>query len=119
VKDASGNIVPAWKIFWTIFGTSNQLLAALTLLTITVWLKRNQKPWLVAAVPAGFMLVMTLWSLTLIAGPWVSTLLQGQWSPNGIAAIALVLLALAILLVVEAAKTLLGRSPSSPPQPTA
>jgi carbon starvation protein len=93
VKDASGNIVPAWKIFWTIFGTSNQLLAALT--------------------------VMTLWSLTLIAGPWVSTLLQGQWSPNGIAAIALVLLALAILLVVEAAKTLLGRSPSSPPQPTA
>jgi len=118
VNDASGHVVPAWKIFWTIFGTSNQLLAALTLLTITVWLKRNQRPWLVAAVPAGFMLVMTLWSLGLLARPWIATLLQGRWSLNGIAAIALVLLALAVLVVVEAAKTLLGHPISSPTPPT-
>ena len=40
VTDPAGHIVPAWKVFWTLFGTSNQLLAAMTLLAITVWLKR-------------------------------------------------------------------------------
>jgi len=52
VRDPAGNIVPAWSVFWTLFGTSNQLLAALTLVTITVWLKRTNRPWLVSAVPA-------------------------------------------------------------------
>ena len=28
----------AWTRFWTLFGASNQLLAALTLISITVWL---------------------------------------------------------------------------------
>ena len=36
-------------MFWTLFGTSNQLLAALTLLGITVWLKRTGKRDLVHA----------------------------------------------------------------------
>jgi carbon starvation protein len=106
VTDAAGKVVPAWRIFWTIFGTSNQLLAALTLLTITVWMRRSGKPWLVSAVPAAFMLVMTLWSLGLLAAPWLAGLFGGQLAINWIAVIALVLLALAALVVVEAARTL-------------
>ena len=31
----------SYQIFWTLFGTSNQLLAALTLLGVTVWLKQT------------------------------------------------------------------------------
>ncbi len=104
VKDAAGNIVPAWKVFWTLFGTSNQLLAALTLLTITVWLKRTKKPWLVSAIPAAFMLVMTLWSLYLMVQPWISGLLAGQQAMNGIALVALILAALATLVVIEGFK---------------
>ena len=30
-----------YRTFWTLFGTSNQLLAALTLLAVTVWLERQ------------------------------------------------------------------------------
>ena len=106
VKDLSGNIVPAWKVFWTLFGTSNQLLAALTLMTITVWLKRTRRPWLISALPAAFMLVMTLWSLGMTIGPWIGALCLGQLTMNWIALIALILLGLAVLVVVEALKAL-------------
>jgi len=106
LKDPAGNVVPAWKVFWTIFGTSNQLLAALTLLTITVWLKRSHKPWWLTLAPAAFMLTMTCWSLGLLASPWLAALAQGRWAVNWIAVIALILLGLAVLVAAEAFKTL-------------
>ena len=103
-KDSAGNVIPAWKTFWTIFGTSNQLLAALTLLTVTVWLKRNGKPWQLTGIPSAFMLTMTFWSLGLMARPWVASLAQGKVVMNWIALIALVLMGLAALVVVETVK---------------
>ncbi|MFC1484839.1 carbon starvation protein A [bacterium] len=36
--DSSGNIIPAWRVIWPIFGTSNQLLACAGLLTVLVWI---------------------------------------------------------------------------------
>ena len=45
--------------FWTIFGTSNQLLAALTLVGVSVWLWRTGRPVWFALVPAAFMVVST------------------------------------------------------------
>jgi len=102
VRDPSGQIVPAWKVFWTLFGTSNQLLAALTLLTITVWLKRSRKPWLVSAIPAAFMLTMTGWSLVLTIWPWLTDLLAGRAPANWNGLIALALLVLAALIALEA-----------------
>ena len=117
MKDQAGHVVPAWKVFWMIFGTSNQLLAALTLLTITVWLKRSGRPWVVSAIPAAFMLMMTLWSLVLTAQPWLTALVHGRWVLDWIGAIALVLMGLAILVVVEAWRAwrrLTGSSSSAP-----
>ena len=43
ISDAKGNPVPVWKMFWGLFGASNQLLAALTLLGVTVWLWRTRR----------------------------------------------------------------------------
>ncbi|MBI4342254.1 MAG: carbon starvation protein A, partial [Candidatus Omnitrophica bacterium] len=106
VRDAAGSVVPAWKVFWTLFGTSNQLLAALTLVTITVWLKRTKRPWLVSAVPAAFMLVMTLWSLILTVKPWLAAFMGGQPTLNGIALTALLLIALALLVLLEGLRAL-------------
>ncbi len=108
IKDAAGNVMPAWKIFWTVFGTSNQLLAALTLLTITIWLKRIGKPWWFSGLPAVFMMGMTSWSLVLLARPWVVALLGGRPTIDWIAATALVLLGLAVAVVMEAAKSLMA-----------
>jgi carbon starvation protein len=66
LQDAAGKPIPAWKLFWTTFGASNQLLAALALIGITVWLLKtaqNKKAWLATIFPAGFMFVMSTWAL--------------------------------------------------------
>jgi hypothetical protein len=52
-----------WAKFWTLFGASNQLLAALTLITLTVWLRRTGRPFLFVFIPMLFVLVITLWAL--------------------------------------------------------
>lgn len=109
LRDASGAIVPAWKVFWTIFGTSNQLLAALTLLTVTVWLRRTGGPWPLTGVPAAFMLVMTLWSLVLTAAPMI----QGRVDAGML--VAVVLMALAGLVLVEGCRALARPGHRLPP----
>jgi carbon starvation protein len=103
LTDEAGRVVPAWRMFWTIFGTSNQLLAGLTLMGLTVWLKRTGRPWWPTAVPMVFMLVMTLWSLVLMMR---ARLASGSFT-DPIAWVALVLAVLAALLVVQARRPLL------------
>ncbi len=56
----------SWSSFWTLFGASNQLLAALTLVSMTVWLRRTGRRWLFAAVPAAFVLAITVWALGIL-----------------------------------------------------
>ena len=106
MTDAQGNLIPAWKVFWTIFGTSNQLLAALTLMTLSVWLARLGKPWWASAVPMVFVMVMTLWSLLLMVKPSVMKLLSGAPTFDMIGLVALFLFVLALLLIVEALRGL-------------
>jgi len=81
--------------FWTLFGASNQLLAALTLLSITVWLSNKRQRFGFTLFPMAFVLVMTLWSLGKL------TLINFQAAKgldiqffNGVASTALILLAL-------------------------
>ena len=57
----------AYLRFWTLFGASNQLLAALTLLSITVWLYRARRRIAFTLIPLLFVLVITLWSLANLA----------------------------------------------------
>ncbi len=51
---------------WPVFGASNQLLAALTLLIVTLWLVRRRKNFWVALVPMIFMTAITVWALVLL-----------------------------------------------------
>jgi len=107
MTDAAGLVVPAWKIFWTIFGTSNQLLAALTLMVLTLWLKRAGKLWWPSFVPMVFMMVMTLWSLALLMKPLAARFKTGLFSfdpVSAVSAVSAVLFVLAALLIVEAVK---------------
>ena len=53
----------SWVKFWTLFGASNQLLAALTLLAITVWLYQSRRRIAFTLAPMFFVLVITLWAL--------------------------------------------------------
>lgn len=51
---------------WPIFGSANQLLAALSFLAIAVWLKKIGKNYHMLIVPMIFMLVVTLSALVLL-----------------------------------------------------
>lgn len=48
---------------WPLFGTVNQLMAAMALLVITVYLARRKAPSIVTAIPLVFMVVMTGWAM--------------------------------------------------------
>ncbi|MDQ0254038.1 carbon starvation protein [Evansella vedderi] len=50
-------------VLWPLFGTSNQLLAAITLLLITIWLKRQGRNYLPTLIPMVFLLAMTLFAM--------------------------------------------------------
>jgi carbon starvation protein len=50
-------------LLWPLFGAINQILAALALIIIAIYLKqRSKRTWLVSAIPGVFMFVMTLWA---------------------------------------------------------
>ncbi len=93
LHDANGNPIPAWQAIWPLFGATNQLLAALALLVVFVWMKKTGKNILFVAAPMVFMLAMTLWALFQLT--W-----QVGFTTLGL--IAFFLLILAIALVVEA-----------------
>ena len=86
----------AYQAIWPVFGSANQLLAALTLLTATAWLlKRARKIWF-TALPAFFMIATTMTSLTLLLPRHVRA---GSWMLAGTNVLLLVL-ALGMLTVV-------------------
>lgn len=83
---------------WPVFGASNQLLAALTLLAITLYLVRRRAAAWVAAVPMVFMLAVSGWALVV--------LLRANWGrslPLAVASAYLLVMAavLAVLAVVS------------------
>jgi carbon starvation protein len=87
--------------FWTLFGASNQLLAALTLLSITVWLYQARKRIAFTLLPMLFVLTITFWALTsMIIGNFRASNGFDVKLINGVACSALILLA--IYLVITA-----------------
>lgn len=107
--DASGMPIPAWKAFWNVFGTSNQLLAALVLLSVTVWLRRERKPMAYTLIPALFMTAVAVVSLVMMIGPWLASLLSGVFSFDPLIITALTLLLLAILLFADSSRILFAK----------
>lgn len=108
----------AYRFFWVLFGTSNQLLAALSLLGISVWLRRAGRPGYFTLVPMAFVMAMTLWSLVLqVTGAWRTLASAGARldapALNGL--VSLLLIGLALVLMMEAARALQARSAAEAP----
>jgi len=97
-----GTPIPAWKKIWPIFGSTNQLLAALVLLTIYVWAKNiNPGKLLFILIPTIFMIIITLSALGYIT--------FSNLRFNIITLIALILLILAFYMIIEGIKVLKNR----------
>jgi carbon starvation protein len=103
----------SWRSFWTLFGTSNQLLASLSLLGICVWLKKSGKRYAYALLPMLFVGAVTLSSLVLqIRDAFFAAEATAVVRMNGV--VALVLLGLALSLFVAGGKVLLSRDGPRP-----
>ena len=101
----------SWRSFWTLFGTSNQLLAALSLLGVAVWLKQSGKrSWYVTA-PMGFVAAVTLTSLFFHVKEALAPGASLVQRVNG--GVAVLLFALAAGLFVRGARALWP--PKAPP----
>jgi carbon starvation protein len=75
---ADGTLQPAWKAIWPLFGATNQLLAALALLTFVVFLKASKVGYGFALLPAVVMIVMPMIALALMVQKFgIATLLGG------------------------------------------
>ncbi len=113
-KPPAAGARPAYMDYWLLFGTSNQLLAALTLLAVTVWLYKERRRVWYTAVPMVFVMGITLWALVVQIKHALVTLGQkgiglDAATLNGFVGMLLVGLALAILY--EAARVLLSKAP--------
>lgn len=95
----------SWKNFWSLFGTSNQLLASLTLLGITVWLWRQRKRVWYVAIPMVLVMSVTVTALIVQIMAAYRGAASSGWKFDATlmnAIVALALLALACVFVFEA-----------------
>jgi carbon starvation protein len=106
----------SWVRFWTLFGASNQLLAALTLLAITVWLHQRRQQIAFTLIPMLFVLVTTLYALVrLTLQNFSGATVDGVSMVNGITSAALI--ALALYLVFRAIVRLRSERGTAAPIP--
>ncbi len=82
-------------VLWPLFGTVNQLLAALALLVITVYLAKKGKSLIFSGIPLIFMLFMTGWAMILNLEKFYN---KGNWF---LFVIGLIVFLLEIWMVIE------------------
>ncbi|MDR3231144.1 MAG: carbon starvation protein A [Synergistaceae bacterium] len=92
--------IPVWSALWPMFGSANQLVGALVLLGVAVWVARGlKKPnqWLM--YPMWFMLLTTCAALVLMIKSNLIDAAVPNWLLGGL---SIVLLVLAIAMVQQA-----------------
>ena len=83
-------------ILWPVFGTTNQLLAALTLLVITLYLLQTKKPAIYTLIPMIFMMITATAAMVLNIKNYIAS---ENWLLTGI---GVAIFVLAVWLILEA-----------------
>jgi carbon starvation protein len=83
-------------IIWPLFGTTNQILAGLTLLVLSVFLMKKKRQTIFTLAPMTFIFVVTLWALVLQLRTFFA---NGQYF---LMTVDIVILTVAILVGLEA-----------------
>jgi len=103
IVDANGNSIPAWKIFWTVFGASNQLLAGFVLFIVSLWLFRQKMRYKHILAATIFVLVTSMTALVTFIKPVIVNILRGNFSVSPMDITSFLLLLLSLLLTIEGA----------------
>jgi len=89
-------------ILWPLFGTTNQLVAGLTLLVVSLWLKRSGRPVAYTLVP---MIAVAATTIAAMTGELASYFASGRWL---LAAMGSLILACDVWVLLEGLRLLLG-----------
>ncbi|MCS7208702.1 MAG: carbon starvation protein A [Fimbriimonadales bacterium] len=92
----TGELKSVGALLWQLFGASNQLLAGLSLLVVSLYLRALGRPTIYTLLPMSLMLVATLTALAIGIRNFA---LQGNWLLLGFSAL---IFALALWLIGEA-----------------
>jgi carbon starvation protein len=110
-----------WSYVWILFGGSNQLMASIALLIISLWLKSKEKNYLWAFVPFIFMFITSIAALLNTAWQVITANLRGalpidkligNWIAGGL---AIFLSIAALILAWDAIKALMRSAKVSKP----
>lgn len=106
-----------YNVIWPIFGSANQLLAAIALIAIAVSLKKEGKAYGMIVVPMIFMFVVTITALGFLIKGNIATI-QAAAAAGGSAVgtivlmcFAIALMVLAFILAALAIKSFMNKSP--------
>jgi len=88
----------AWGPLWILFGTTNQLIGAMTLLVVFVYLLKSKRPLLPIALPMIFLIMMTTGAMVLNLVKWIA---DGDMNPLTIGMGSIILM-LEIWMIIEA-----------------
>lgn len=93
---------------WALFGSANQLLAALGLLAVATWLGNVGKDNKMFLIPMAFMLLVTIASLLINSWQQFNVILAGgaDWGPYVQVVLGLMLVILAVVLAIEGVTTI-------------
>jgi len=97
-----------YEKIWALFGSANQLLAALGLLAVATWLGNIGKNNKMFLIPMAFMLVVTIFSLLINTKTQIGLISAGgaDWGPYVQAIIGVLLVVLAVILAIEGISTI-------------
>ena len=93
---------------WALFGSANQLLAALGLLAVATWLGKVGKDNNMFLIPMAFMLCVTIASLAINTKTQIGVIGQGgaDWGPYAQVILGVLLIVLAVVLAIEGVVTI-------------
>lgn len=91
------------SVIWPVFGSANQLLAALALLAVSVWLAKMKRKNLFTVIPMFFMFIITLTALITLM---LKTINDANYILFGVACLLFIV---AIILVVQGIRKLWGK----------
>jgi len=86
----------SWKRLWPIFGASNQMLAGLSLLVLTVYLYKKGRNILYTLIPLIFLIIMTSTAMVLSLKDFIKS---GNWV---LSVLSMLLLAFSAWIILEA-----------------
>jgi len=89
-------------ILWPLFGTTNQLLAGATLLVVSIWLRRQGRPYLYTLIP---MLLVAAATVSAMLGEVRGYFTAGNWL---LGLMGTTILACDLWVILEGTRTLLA-----------